>query len=79
MREAGLDLDSMEMYARDRNGWKNKIKIGMEQIREWEEQMARKHRDSDQELENITRNLKRNPIRESFISFFLQLTIYFIS
>ena len=79
MREAGFDLDNMEMSARDRNRWKNQIKIGMEQIREWEEQMARKHRDNDQEVDNITRNLKRNPIRESFISFFLQLTIYFIS
>ena len=37
----------------------------MEQIREWEEQMARKHRGNEEEVDNITRNRKRNSIRES--------------
>ena len=55
----------MEIYARDRNRWKNQIKIRMVQIREWEEQMARKHRDNEQEVENVTGNRKRNSIRES--------------
>ena len=32
VREAALDPDNLEMYARDRNSWKNQIKIGMEQI-----------------------------------------------
>ena len=27
--------------------------------------MTRKHRDDEQEVENITRNMKRNPVRES--------------
>ena len=53
------------MYARDRNRWKNQIKIRMEQIREWEEQMARKPRDYEEEVENVTGNRKRNSIRES--------------
>ena len=65
VREAGLDPDNLEMYARDRNSWKNQIKIRMEQIGEWEEQMARKHRGNEQEVENITRKRKRNSIRES--------------
>ena len=38
VREAGLDPDNVEMYARDRNRWMNQIKIRMEQIREWEGQ-----------------------------------------
>ena len=41
VRETGLDPDNMDMHARDRNRWKNQIKIRMERIREWEEQMAR--------------------------------------
>jgi len=65
VREAGLDPDNVEMYARDRNKWKNQIKIRMEEIREWEEQMAGKHRSNEQEVENITRNRKINSIRES--------------
>ena len=65
MREAGLGRDNVEMYARDRNRWKNQIKIRMEQIREWGEQMARRHRGNEQEVENITRNRKRNSIRQS--------------
>ena len=65
MREAGLDPDNMEMYARDRNRWKNQIKIRMKKIREWEEQMARKHRDNEQEVENIERHGKRNSTKES--------------
>ena len=60
MHEAGLDPDNVEMYARDRNRWKNQIKIRREQIIEFEEQMARKHRGKEQEVENITRNRKRN-------------------
>ena len=40
-------------------------KIRMEQIREWEEKMSRKHRGNEQEVENITRNRKINSIRES--------------
>ena len=64
VRETGLDPDVVEMYARDRNRWKNQIKIRMEQIREWEEQMARRHTDNEQEMENITRNRKRTSIRE---------------
>ena len=62
VREAGLDPDNVEMYARDRNKWKNQIKIRMEEIREWEEQMAGKHRGNEQEVENITRNRKINSI-----------------
>ena len=53
------------MYARDRNRWKNQINIRMERIREWEEQMARKHRDIEQEVENVIGNRKRNSIRKS--------------
>jgi len=40
-------------------------KIRMEQMREWEEKMSRRHRGNEQEVENITRNRKRNSIRES--------------
>ena len=65
VREAGLNQDNVKMYARDRNRCKNQIKIRMEQIREWEEQMARRHRGNEQEVENITRNRKRNSIRQS--------------
>ena len=54
VREADLDPDNVEMHARDRNRWKNQIKIRMEQMREWEEQMARRHRDNGQEVENVT-------------------------
>ena len=55
----------MDTYARDRNRWKNQIKIRMEQIREWEEQMSRKHKDTEQEVENVIGNRKRNSIKES--------------
>ena len=65
--EAGLDPDNVEMHARDRNRWKNQIKIRMEQIKEWEERIARKHRDNDKEVEKITRNGKRK-YGESFSS-----------
>ena len=65
VREAGLDPDNVEMYARDRNRCKNQIKIRMGQIREWEGQKARKRRDNVPEVENIIRSMKRNPVRES--------------
>ena len=58
VHEAGLGLDNVEMYARDRNRWKNQIKIRMEQ-------MARRHRDNEQEVENVTGDRKRISIRES--------------
>ena len=66
MLEAGLDPDNVEMHARDRNRWENQIKIRMEQIREREEQMARKHRDNEQ-VEKIARN-KQRKCGESFSS-----------
>ena len=31
MCEAGLDPDNVKMYAKDRNRWKNQIKIRMQQ------------------------------------------------
>ena len=65
MREAGIDQDNVEIYASNRTRLKNKIKVRMEQIREWEGHMTRKHKDNEQEVENITGNMKKNPARES--------------
>ena len=55
----------MTMYARNRNKWKDKIKRRMETVREWEENMTRKHRDNQQEMDNVKRNVKRDPARDS--------------
>ena len=64
VREAGRDPD-MKMYARDRDRWKNQIKIRKEQVREWEDQIERKNKDTEHEVENVTGNRKGNSIRES--------------
>ena len=60
MHEAGLHPDNIEMHANNRTRWKNQIKVRMEQTREWEKHMTRKHRDNKQKVENITRNMKMN-------------------
>ena len=65
VREAGIDPDNVEIHANNRTRWKKQIKVRMKRIREWEEHTARKHGNNEQEVESMTRNMKRNPAKES--------------